>query len=219
MTCYDYANSLELIDEDLYEVTAFDPDLFFCYDTFEREVRRLLHLYDDFQVVRPIFKGIPISRMYISTEAIWNCRSHKWASLNEAISTDSFHFAISGRGKSIHCNCEGYLVSHIHVDPRAYILSYLIRELLAKDTTRHWISGETWLHNAKDWIDKTRIEIINSMPSIEESLAECNTIESISRVYDNFEIDYYSESTIDAITDRGQLVLSERVGRHGQIFA
>lgn len=193
MECYDYAESLKKIGKNVYEVTAFDPEVYFCYNTFmELMIKRFGRRMDS---IRVSFEGKPVDRMkiYIRHDPYWG---------------EGFGEIIDGVHQEVEetplCNCDVSDREHHHIRLLPFIFSYLLNPEMEVCSM---LDG-TLLDFPADWVDFCAIKTIEHLQSIEEILDECNRVQHKQKIYyfDEMEVDYHDGETMNAILDRKDVI-------------
>lgn len=210
MACYDYVDSMvDVTFEEkerlsmyndyqwwgsCYRITAFDPSIYFCWNTFIRLCGERLNINRKFFGITVIVMD---EKLYIGV-----VEQDKTYSID--IEQIICNLPVKNNIEQCSCSIYGIAGSHYHIDPEPYLISYML-------TFTHYDHSMWFADGCIDCITASfqweEIMYHDMTPSIGVSLKQCNDI--TGEYYDEIdpEINFDDERTMGMIHHRGDLIL------------
>lgn len=205
MACHDYIESLvKLTDDEIedlgipkahdwYEVTAFDPDAYYCHYTFSTFL--YLHPAMNYKPNDKITMRFAKDRMFVANIRKFGRRglyNYEWDFYTLKIKLiDLYMYSDS-------CRCGGESVVHYHIEPKPYLVSYLLCYAMGHNLKYLDIGSGMIINNMRGLFELDEIVNVDAGIGIEEALYQCNDVEEFYYDY-NTEVDFESEKTMNAI--------------------
>lgn len=174
-----------------YEVMAFDPNIYFCFETFRDLIYE--HVEGDSDAIADM--RVIGDRMFVGLTY-----NYDWGGASYEMET------LLTKNLPEICSCDIIEYPHYHLDPEPYLISYLIylSSSLEEDYIAYINGGR--LHKFDrvfNWgiIDHKKVE-----DSIEVILEQCNDIDHDELRVEHYMIDFGDEETMNSIYDRGEIL-------------